>query len=169
MDAEKQGKAFQEAIDFLKQQTGKMDSSSVGDYVVYFTSESACGLYEVMPEGGLDWQPPSPSENQHIEIIVQDKQDSRFVPHLNIFYELRDIDNNFISQDFLPFVWHPIVYHYGKNIEIPLEGEYKIKLTIKAPEFLRHDEMLGKRYESDVTIELGPIDMKPGQISNNLQ
>ena len=74
-----------------------------------------------------------------------------------------------ISQSFLPFVWHPLLYHYGANIQIPLEGEYKIKVTIKAPSFARHDENLGNRYQNDVTIDLGPINMVPGQITHGPQ
>lgn len=158
-----QGQAYEKALQYMKNETGTFNLQEADDYIISSTSEKAEGFYALMPEGGLEWQTPNPNENQHIEVIVQDREDQRFLPNLEVFYELRDIDNNFISQDYLSFIWHPFLFHYGANIEIPQESEYKLKVTVKAPSFNRHDEILGKKYANDVTVELGPIKMTPGQ------
>jgi hypothetical protein len=49
-------------------------------------------------------------------------------------------------------LWHPWIYHYGRNWEVPGEGDYTVHVRIEAPTFMRHDHENGKRYAKPVEV-----------------
>ena len=62
-----------------------------------------------------------------------------------------------------PFVWHPWLYHYGRNWQVAGEGEYSLKVNIKALDFPGHDEKNGERYGDDVNVEFEGVQINTGQ------
>jgi hypothetical protein len=163
--AKAQGIAFSLALDEMKKQDTHA-SQEVSDYLISMACENAEGMYHFNNNDELVWQVPEEGKNQHIEIVVQDKGDKRFIPSLEVYCKLHDEEDTIVSEFQIPFVWHPFLYHYGINITIPKEGTYFAEVTIKKPTFGRHDETYGKRYQKDVTVKLGPVSLKPGRKSH---
>jgi hypothetical protein len=155
-----QGSTYQKAVDFMAKETASA-SLEIDDYIVTLACEEAEGMYHLMENGDMHWVIPEPEDNQHVEIIVQDKEDLRFIPGLIIHVRLFDKDGKLNGEKDIPFIWHPFLLHYGINWKIEGEGDYTAEVTIKAPTFCRHDEYLGERYKNDVTVTLGPVHLVP--------
>jgi hypothetical protein len=157
-----QGDTYSLALDEMKEEDVS-DAKEIEDYIVSLACEDAEGMYMYNDQGKLEWMIPAPEENIHVEVVVQDKDDKRFLPGLEIDGTLFDEHNKKIVKLQLPFIWHPFLFHYGMNTTIPKEGKYTLEVVIKKPSFHRHDETYGKRYEKDVTVKLGPVKLKPGR------
>lgn len=157
--AHQQGKAYQEAVDYLKKIVEGYDEKQVDDYLITVCAEEAEGLYH-LEDGQLEWEDPAEGLNAHLEIIVQDADDKRFIPELNVQATLYTEDNKIIQEKHHPFLWHPYVFHYGANWKIPEEGKYFIEVKISAPRFHRHDVVKGKKYPRQVKLEFGPVKME---------
>lgn len=156
-----EGKAFEHALEMMKQEASHAQIEAE-DYIITLAAEKAEGTYQLQ-DGGLEWHVPQGDKDQHIEVVVQDRKDKRFVPNLEITCKLYALDGNFVGEKPQPFYWHPFLYHYGQNWDVPSAGKYMAQLTIRRPEFPRHDEIKGKRYAKDVSVEVGPIELKPGR------
>ena len=63
----------------------------------------------------------------------------------------------------VPFLWHPGLYHYGRNVEVPGDGSYTLDIRIEPPKFMRHDETNGNRYGSPVEVTFEDVDIETGQ------
>ena len=122
----------------------------VGPYLIGYAIEEAEGMYEPNENGELIWQEPK-KENVHVEVSVRDAADGRFIPQLTVHARLIDSEQNIVGTHRQPFVWHPWIYHYGRNWHIEQEGDYTLEVEIKAPDFPRHDKKNGKRYAEDIT------------------
>ena len=85
-------------------------------------------------------------ENLHVEIAVLDASDERFVPGLKVTGTLIDPDGNEVGTHEHELLWHPMIYHYGRNWRVPADGEYTLKVHIDPPTFMRHDEVNGCRF-----------------------
>lgn len=134
---------------------------SAGDYLVSYAVEEAEGMYQ-MRDGELQWQEPE-DENVHVEVGVRDASDGRFVPGLKVHVRLYDSDGNEVGYHRQPFLWHPWLYHYGRNWQVPGDGEYRMEIHIEAPDFPRHDEKNGRRYAEDVQVEFAGVKIETGQ------
>lgn len=157
-----QGKAYQDALNMMKDTVQSHKSYENNDMIVTLACEEAEGLYVPASSEELKWKIPASKSNLHVEIIVQDTLDRRFIPNLDI--TLRIIDSNKSKDTYkLPFLWHPFLFHYGKNIEIPGEGKYSFEVMIKQPTFGRHDEIRGNRYAQDTSIQFDDLYLKPGR------
>lgn len=158
----KQGEAYTEALQYLKSLQTHAETEA-GDYIVTILSEKAVGFYAVQPEGDTQWELPLASQNLYIKIVVRDKIDLRLIPSLKIYCHLMDASGNPVADQETPFVWHPFLYHYGDNFEVPQEAEYMVEIIIEKPKFKRYDENVGDRYKEDETIKLGPLHLVPGR------
>ncbi|MEZ4867815.1 MAG: iron transporter [Caldilineaceae bacterium] len=136
-------------------------TKQTGDYLVGVAVEEAEGLYH-RQDGRLVWQEPQ-DENAHIEIVVADGSDQRFVPGLTVYATLIDTQGKEIGTHEQPFLWHPWLYHYGRNWQVPGDGEYTLRVQIDAPDFSRHDKINGQRYAEPVTVEFTGVKIKAGQ------
>ncbi|MHA6279820.1 iron transporter [Salinimicrobium sp. CAU 1759] len=158
--AEDQGKAYSAALDYMKEIDNHAEKE-VDDYIISLASEEAEGTYQL--EGGkLEWKTPKEGFNTHLEVVVRDKKDKRFIPGLKIRGKVLDENGKQIIETDFPLLWHPFLLHYGAFFKIPKEGKYKVQLEIPAPDFHRHDEIKGKRYEKDVRVEM-EIEMETGR------
>ncbi len=159
--AKAQGQAFTAAVELMGSEAAHTQTT-IGDYIITVACEEAEGMYEPDGEGDLKWHPPAKGDNQHVEVVVQDAHDRRFIPGLEIVCRVIALDGDEVGEKKQPFLWHPFLYHYGANWQIPKEGEYMFDLDIKRPAFMRHDEVHGERYKADVSVQLGPLSLEPG-------
>ena len=97
-----------------------------GDYLIAYAFEKAEGMY-VPRDGKLEWMAPE-QENIHIEISVRDKADGRLLPGLDIDVTLTDDKGKEIGTHRQQLLWHPYLYHYGRNWTIPGDGVYAIRV-----------------------------------------
>jgi hypothetical protein len=160
--AKEQGRVLGKALDhMISQVADDGQETTVGPYRVGYAIEEAEGMYH-WQDGELVWQEPE-RENVHIEVSVRDAVDGRFIPNLNIHVRLIDSNKNDVGYHQQPFVWHPWLYHYGRNWHIPEEGDYRMEIHIKAPDFPRHDEKNGNRYDQDVDVTFSPVKIEASQ------
>jgi hypothetical protein len=158
--AQAEGKAYGQALAGMQAKT-KNQTQWIGDYQVIVLAEKAEGLW-VPTNDGLTWTEPD-QFNAHIEVSVRDAGDGRFVPGLQVTVSLKPQGGQAIGPQTLPFVWHPVFYHYGLNVNLPSAGDYSVHVHIDPPQFSRHDQTNGKRYVDPVdldvtlTIETGKI------------
>lgn len=157
--AEQQGSAFQEAVDYLKEIVAGYQEQVVDDYIVTVCAEEAEGMYH-LEDGELTWEDPAEGLNAHLEIIIQDADDKRFIPQLDVVATLYSEDQEMEQEKQHPFLWHPYVFHYGANWKIPKEGNYSVEVKISAPRFHRHDVVKGKKYPRQVTLHFGNLKME---------
>lgn len=120
--ARRQGEAPQDALEAMDEES---DSGVVvqrsGDYEIGLAVEEAEGMWE-WHGGELVWQNPK-DENCHVEVCVRDNADGRFVPGIEVTVTLTADDGNEIGSHVQPFLWHPWLYHYGRNWQVPGTGE----------------------------------------------
>ena len=138
-----QGLAFSQALEEMRQETVNA-TTEVDDYIITIAFENAEGMY-MLHNNDLTWEIPAPEENLHVEVVVQDKQDQRFIPGLEIYCSLFNTAGKLIGEKRQPFIWHTFLWHYGINWTIPKEGDYIAQVKILQPKFCRHDEEVGNR------------------------
>ncbi|HEV2128825.1 MAG TPA: hypothetical protein VGR22_09430 [Thermomicrobiales bacterium] len=88
MLAKKQGDAFQAAVKAMDQESGA-DITRAGEYEVGLVVEDAEGMYHLEGTGNLVWKEPE-NENAHIEVVVRDAADGRFIPGLTVHVTVTD-------------------------------------------------------------------------------
>lgn len=92
----------------------------IGEYLVAYAVEKAEGMY-VPQDDQLEWVDPG-NENAHIEIAVRDAADGRLIPGLDVEVTVIAEDGREIGPHTQPLLWHPYLYHYGRNWELPGDG-----------------------------------------------
>lgn len=157
--AKKQGEAYAAALKGMDKESGA-DIARAGEYQVAIVVEDAEGMWH-LENGELAWHEPG-KENAHIEVAVSDAADGRFIPGLTVTVSVTGPDGRDWGTHEQPLLWHPWLYHYGRNWEVGEEGEYTIHVTIDPPTFMRHDHENGKRYADTVEVEF-TRKIKPGQ------
>ena len=160
--ARKQGDALKEAAEFMmKEEADDGGEAHAGDYLVGYAVESAEGMYH-LSNGKLEWQDPT-SENCHIEVAVRDAADGRFIPGLKVRLTVLDAQGNEVGTHEQPFLWHPWLYHYGRNWKVPGDGSYTFRVHIEPPTFGRHDRKNGLRFAEPVEVEFTGVQIETGQ------
>ncbi len=160
--ARAQGETYLKALTHMaKEEADDGGEKKAGNYVVAYAVESAEGMY-MLEDGELTWQEPE-QENCHIEISVRDGADNRFIPGLKVTVTVEDKDGKKIGKNKQDFIWHPWLYHYGRNWKVPGDGKYTLRVHIEAPKFMRHDKKNGKRYAEDVEVTFEGVHIKTGQ------
>lgn len=160
--AMQEGEAFQSTLAYMLENvvdTGGSQRSR--DYIISYAYEEAEGLYHY-ESGNLAWHEPE-NENLHVEVVVCDAGDGRFIPCLNIFATLINADGREIGTREQPFLWHPTMYHYGRNWTVPGDGIYHLRVRVEPPTFSRHDKVNGKRYTEPIEVEFRDTKVKTGK------
>lgn len=160
--AQRQGEALQEAVDAMDEES---DSGVIvqrsGDFEIAIAIEEAEGMWR-RHDGELRWENPG-QENCHVEVCVRDAADGRFVPNLDVTVTLVDGGGAEVGTHRQPFLWHPWLYHYGRNWEVPEAGEYTVRVRVEPPDFPRHDHENGRRYLEPAEVEFEGIEIEPGR------
>lgn len=155
------GEAYRRAVDYMIEEvahTGGREHE--GDYVVGFAQEEAEGMYRLR-DGDLAWVEPTEEENCHLEVIVASAAAGRFVPHLTVTATLEG-EGETVGPEEIPFVWHPGLYHYGKNLALPGDGTYDVTVEVEPATFPRHDRTNGDRFAEDVVVTFEDVDVMTG-------
>lgn len=156
-----EGLAYGAALQYLsKLEASDAGEKQVGDFLIAYSIEKAEGLYH-MRDGTLVWHEPT-EENCHVEVAVRNAADGRFLPCLTVRATLTDEAGALIGSYEMPFLWHPWVYHYGRNWVVPHDGKYRLKIHIDPPQFPRHDLKNGKRFAAPVETNF-EIEIKTGR------
>jgi len=159
--AQEQGQAFGHAVKYMTQKEATGAQMRGGDYLIGYAVEEAEGLY-TLNDGKLEWHNPQ-DENVHVEVVVCDGADGRFIPGLTVYATLYDEQGKEIGTHQRPFLWHPWLYHYGRNWQVPQAGEYRLRIHIEPPQFMRHDKKNGQRFVDPVEVEFKKVKIEPGQ------
>ena len=77
---------------------------------------------------------------------MRDRADGRLIPGLDIDVTVIDKNGKEIGTHRHPLLWHPYLYHYGRNWVVPGDGTYSLRVRFPAPQFHRHDKKNGKRF-----------------------
>jgi Fe2+ transport protein len=157
--AREQGQIYGDALQAMNEESGAQRQWA-GEYEVAVVVEKAEGLWE-MADGELQWHEPT-SENAHVEVAVRDAADGRFIPGLDVVVDIETANGRPVGTHQQPFLWHPWIYHYGRNWQVPGEGDYRIRVQIAPPTFSRHDHKNGNRYARPVEATF-TRHIKPGQ------
>ncbi|MBY0226009.1 MAG: iron transporter [Hyphomicrobium sp.] len=161
--AKEEGEAYHRSLLYMANEVADTGGQQhCGDYIVAYALEKAEGMYVLHSEGKFEWVEPS-EENCHLEISVSDAGDKRFIPHLYIEARLTASDGEQMGPFEMPFLWHPGLFHYGRNIRVPGAGCYTLHVRIAPPHFMRHDRTNGQRYAHTVCAEFKQVPIKTGQ------
>ena len=166
--ARTQGDALWRAIEAMKIETRHhFRQITASEYIVAYAVEAAEGMYEFKGEKHLQWVEPV-RENAHIEIVVCDivvcdAADRRFVPGLEVTLTVLDERGAIVGTHRQPYLWHPWLYHYGRNWELPGDGRYTFRIAIAPPRYARHDKRNGDRFKDMVTVEFAGVEIETGQ------
>ena len=132
-----------------------------GHYRIGYAVEEAEGMY-MWHDGELHWEDPD-EENVHIEVSVRDASDGRFVPAVKVFVTVIDPDGKEVGTHEQPLLWHPMIYHYGRNWTVPADGKYTLRVRVEPPTIMRHDEVNGKRFLKEEEVEFKNVKIERGQ------
>jgi uncharacterized protein involved in high-affinity Fe2+ transport len=132
-----------------------------GEYLVAYAVEEAEGMYDWI-DGELVWHDPE-EENMHLEIAVCDASDGRFIPGVTVICTLVDPSGSEVGTHELALLWHPMLYHYGRNWKVPADGEYTLHVRIEPPTFMRHDDVNGCRFKELVECTFEGVKVERGQ------
>jgi uncharacterized protein involved in high-affinity Fe2+ transport len=157
-----QGEALQRALDAMDTESDAgVQLQRAGDYEIGVAVEEAEGMW--MPDGGeLRWHNPD-EENCHVEVCVRDGADGRFIPGLRVAVTLAAAGGDELGTHEQPFLWHPWLYHYGRNWHVPEAGSYDIRVRVEPPTFMRHDHENGRRYAEPAEVTFSAIRIEPDQ------
>jgi hypothetical protein len=132
-----------------------------GDYLIGYAVEKAEGMYHLRG-GKLHWMEPK-RDNIHIEVIVRDAGDGRFIPGLKIYATLIDPKGRAVGTNVQPYIWHPCLYHYGRNWRVPRDGIYTLRVRFAAPTYHRHDRKNGRRFAKGAEVVFRGVEIKTGK------
>lgn len=160
--ARAQGEAYGRALEHM---TGEVahdgGEQEAGHYRIGYAIEEAEGMYE-WAYGELVWREPGEA-NLHVEVAVRDAADGRFVPACTVVATLVAPDGTEVGTHEHPLLWHPMLYHYGRNWQVPADGEYTLRVRVEPPTFMRHDEVNGKRFVEPVEVEFTGVHVERGR------
>jgi hypothetical protein len=160
--ARRQGDALQAALDAMDEESGSgVVTREAGDYEIGVAVEEAEGMWE-WQDGELRWRNPR-EENCHVEVCVRDRADGRFLPGLEVAVTLIDPDGGEHGPHEQPFLWHPWLFHYGRNWQVPEAGEYRVRVRVAPPAYMRHDHENGRRYLELVEVEFEGVEIETGR------
>ncbi len=97
-----------------------------------------------------------------MEVAVRDAADGRFIAALTVTVKIVDPNGAEVGTHEQPFLWHPWLYHYGRNWEVPGDGTYRIQVHSDVPTFMRHDHENGRRFAEPIDVEFSR-EIKTGQ------
>ena len=132
-----------------------------GHSLIGYVVEKAEGMDEWV-DGGLVWREPGEA-NPHVEVVVRDAGDGRFVPGARVEVTPIDPDGNAVGIHEHPLLGHPMLYHDGRTWAVPMDGDDTLRVRVAPPTFMRHDEINGRRFLAPAEVEFRPVKVTRGQ------
>jgi Fe2+ transport protein len=161
--AQEAGDAYQRMVDYFVAHVATAGAKKrAGDFVVGIATEEAEPLWHLLG-GRLELKEPAADLNAHLEVVVMDAADHRFVPELTVDVTVAQRNGDEMGTFRLPFLWHPTMYHYGQSIHLDEPGDYDLTVRIAPPTFGRHDKTNGRRYAEPVSVTFEEIRLEPGR------
>jgi len=159
--AREQGDAYGRALEHMTTVVADDGGEQVqGHYRIGYAIEKAEGMY-AWQDGELIWHAPE-DENVHVEVSVRDAADGRFIPAVRVTATLVDPDSNDVGTHEQPLLWHPMIYHYGRNWRVPSDGDYTLRVRVDPPSWMRHDEVNGRRFCAPAEVEFAGVRVRRG-------
>ncbi len=159
--ARAQGAALEAALEAMDRESDSgVHRKRAGDYEVAVAVEEAEGVW-TRRDGDLEWRDPQEA-NCHVEVCLRDAADGRFVPGLRVVVTLVSPDGDIVGTHEQPFLWHPWLYHYGRNWTVPSGGAYQVLVEVDAPDFGRHDHENGRRFGEPVEVAFDGVEITTG-------
>lgn len=156
-----EGAAYGRALEHMTGEVAKDGGEQrAGDYLVGYAIEDAEGMYHWTGDG-LEWHNPQ-DENVHLEVAVRDAADGRFVPGVSVQATLVTPSGEKLGPYPQELVWHPMLYHYARNWQVPEDGLYTLRVHVDPPTFMRHDELNGRRFVEPVDVEFTGVRIERG-------
>lgn len=160
--ARQQGQHYRDALhQMIEHQAHTGSIQQVQDVIIGFAQYPAEGVYVTNAEGELEWVEPGDA-NCHLLIAVMDADDHRFIPYCDVNAALIDENDGTYGPYDIPFTWHPTLYHYGRNITLPGDGTYDIRIQVNPTVFHRHDREHGDRYTHPVEVVFQNVEIQTG-------
>jgi hypothetical protein len=160
--AREEGDAYHRMVEYFINEVATSGAlQEAGDYLVGVAVEEAEPLWHLMG-GRLQLKEPPADANAHLEVVVMDRADHRFIPGLTVGVVLSRGERE-IGTYHLPMLWHPTMFHYGFSVHVPADDDYTMAVSIEAPTFGRHDKTNGERYASGVTVTFDSIRIERGR------
>ncbi len=160
--ARAQGEAYGDALRIMIEKVADTGGAQrCGDYEIGFALEKAEGMWEIV-DGELRWIEPD-DENLHVEVSVRDAADGRFIPGLDVRATVVTSDGREVGTHVQPFLWHPMLYHYGRNWTVPGDGRYDLTFRVEPAPFMRHDRKNGRRYAEPAEVTFRDVEVKTGK------
>lgn len=160
--AKAEGDAYGKSLEYM---TGTVahggGQTEAGHYLIGYAVEEAEGMYEWV-DGQLEWREPG-DDNLHVEVAVRDRADGRFVPAVTVTVTLTAPDGTAVGTHEQPLLWHPMIYHYGRNWKVPSDGDYTLTVRVEPPTFMRHDETNGLRFTKVEEVTFTGVSVQRGQ------
>ncbi|HJT16041.1 MAG TPA: hypothetical protein VJ853_01560 [Thermoanaerobaculia bacterium] len=132
-----------------------------GDFMVGVAFEHAEPLW-FLAGGEVELHDPPAGANAHVEVVVMDRADKRFIAMLDVTATVRGSRGEIGTWN-LPLLWHPTMFHYGRSIRVLGDGSYSVVVSIGAPAVPRHDKANGKRYASPVRVQFDNLKIETGR------
>lgn len=160
--AVEQGQAYGRALEHMLGEVAQDGAEQqAGHYLIGYAVEEAEGMYE-WSDGELVWHEPGDA-NLHVEVSVRDAGDGRFVPGARVVATMVTPDGDELGPYEQSLLWHPMIYHYGRNWQLPADGEYTLLVRVEPPTFMRHDEVNGMRFTKPVEVVFTNVKVRRGQ------
>ncbi|HET9103259.1 MAG TPA: iron transporter, partial [Solirubrobacteraceae bacterium] len=157
--ARAQGDAYGDALEHMTTVVADDgDQQRAGEYWIGYAVEEAEGMYE-WQDGELVWREPGTAD-LHVEVTVRDAGDGRFVPCARVLVTVIDPDGRELGTHEQPLLWHPMIYHYGRNWATTANGRYRLRVRVEPPTFMRHDQVNGLRFAEPVEVEFSEVDVR---------
>lgn len=160
--AQQQGQTYREALRHMIDQSPAGSVQQVRDMVIGFVQTPAEGIYVTNAEGELEWMDPRDA-NCHLMVAVMDTDDHRFIPYCDVNATIFGENNDTHGPWDIPFTWHPYLYHYGRNIALPGDDTYDVRIQVNPLMFPRHDRENGNRYAHPVEVVFQNAELQTGQ------
>lgn len=156
-----QGDAYGRALAHMTGEVAKDGGEKqVGQYLIGYAIEDAEGMY-AYGDGELTWHNPD-EENAHVEVTVRDAADGRFLPAVRVSATLIAPSGTELGPYDQELVWHPMMYHYARNWNLPEDGAYTLRVHVDPPTFMRHDEINGLRFTDPADLEFTGVRIARG-------
>lgn len=154
-----QASAYQKALEYMIQKDAHGAQKRIGRYIVGFAVERMEWAKEENSSGQISWEDRQ-GENVHVEVTIQDRTDGHFIPGLFVYATLIDETGKEVGTHKQPFLSHPWQFHYGRNWKIPGDGRYNLRIRVEAPQFMRYDQLNGKRFSKPIEVEFKEVEIE---------